>query len=57
MNVKKTKLKSIAINVVRFYVNFVIRKYIIREKEFIIQEIQLKHQIQLNPIKLNKMLM
>lgn len=57
MNVKKTKLKSIAISVVRFYVNSVIRKYIIRGKEFIIQEILLKHQIQLNPTKLNKMLM
>ena len=56
MNVKKIKLKSIAINVVRFYVKHVIRKFIIKEKEYFIHVIQLKHLIQLNLIKLNKML-
>lgn len=57
MSVRKVKQKLIVINVVRFYVNFVTKRYITREKEYFIPGNKLKIQIQQNQVKLNKMLM
>jgi hypothetical protein len=46
MSVRKVKQKLIVINVVRFYVNFVIKRFITREKEYFILGNKLKIQIQ-----------